>query len=41
MKYQKRELYMKKKFNFEVETEKKPHSVGVNFNTKPNKNKYS
>ena len=30
---------MKKKFNFEVETEKKPHSVGINFNAKPNKKK--
>jgi hypothetical protein len=28
---------MKKKFNFEVETEKKPHTVGINFNAKPNK----
>ena len=30
---------MKKKFNFEAETETKPHSVGINFNTKPNKKK--
>lgn len=30
---------MKKKFNFEAETEKKPHSVGINFNAKPNKKK--
>jgi hypothetical protein len=30
---------MKKKFNFEVEVEKKPHSVGINFNAKPNKKK--
>jgi hypothetical protein len=30
---------MKKKFNFEVETEKKPHSVGVHFDAKPNKKK--
>lgn len=30
---------MKKKFNFEVENEKKPHSVGINFNAKPNKKK--
>lgn len=30
---------MKKKFNFEAEVEKKPHSVGINFNAKPNKKK--
>ena len=30
---------MKKKLNFEVEVEKKPHSVGINFNAKPNKKK--
>lgn len=30
---------MKKKFNFEVKTESKPHSVGVDFNAKPNKKK--
>ncbi len=28
---------MKKKFNFEVNNENKPHSVGINFNAKPNK----
>ena len=30
---------MKKKFNFEVETDKKPHSVGINFSAEPNKKK--
>ena len=30
---------MKKKFNFEATVEKKPHSVGINFNAKPNKKK--
>jgi len=30
---------MKKKFNFEANSEKKPHSVGMNFNAKPNKKK--
>ena len=30
---------MKKKFNFENESNKTPHSVGVNFNAKPNKKK--
>ena len=30
---------MKKKFNFAVEKTEKPHSVGINFNTKPNKKK--
>lgn len=30
---------MKKKLNFEVEIESKPHSVGVNFSDKPNKKK--
>ena len=30
---------MKKKFNFEVEKSEKPHSVGINFNAKPNKKK--
>lgn len=30
---------MKKKFNFEAEADKKPHSVGINFNAKPNKKK--
>lgn len=30
---------MKKKFNFEVEKPEKSHSVGVNFNAKPNKKK--
>lgn len=30
---------MKKKFNFETEVDKKPHSVGINFNAKPNKKK--
>lgn len=30
---------MKKKFNFEAEVDKKPHSVGINFNAKPNKKK--
>ena len=30
---------MKKKFNFEAEIKTKPHSVGINFNAKPNKKK--
>ena len=30
---------MKKKFDFSVENSKKPHSVGINFNAKPNKKK--
>ena len=30
---------MKKKFSFECEVEKKPHSVGINFNAKPSKKK--
>ena len=30
---------MKKKFNFEAETGKKPHTVGIKFNAKPNKKK--
>lgn len=30
---------MKKKFNFEVETVKKPHSVGIEINAEPNKKK--
>ena len=30
---------MKKKFNFNVESEKKPHSVGINLQAKPNKKK--
>ena len=30
---------MKKKFNFEANSEKKPNSVGINFNAKPNKKK--
>lgn len=30
---------MKKKFNFAVEKPEKPHSVGINFNAKPNKKK--
>ena len=30
---------MKKKFNFEVKVDNKPHSVGIDFNAKPNKKK--
>ena len=30
---------MKKKFNFEAAVDQKTHSVGINFNTKPNKKK--
>lgn len=30
---------MKKKFNFEIETVKKPHSVGIEINAEPNKKK--
>ena len=30
---------MKKKFNFEANSDNKPHSVGMNFNAKPNKKK--